>query len=466
MYLCAFCCGVTPVNCLRRPGDSDYDVLGVSPEASEEEIGRAYCRLIEEQGFRIGVPLDRQWARAREIKAAYARLADPVKRQAYDKSLGRTSNSALWAKTSTDAATDELILPGKDLNATEPVENEGSSDASDPSDSQGLSQAPFRSLRVPAGTLEPDLDEGEWFHHDRPPPPYLALPLITPPQNHDQQVPVRSRGMVPAVAIASVLMLVPTLLWWNSQSSPSENSPEVASKASQGSSERPGLNPNTAQAPGDFSRPPAVTPEVQSSSLHGSSASAGPSQPSSPQRAGDVATVQAGEDVSRDTVAAELSAASPAATIPTAPEAPPEPRAADARGTAPAPAPPVSRPSAIASPPPQARTAPGINGASAAVGSSGGRVLRPAKWLGGGPTDADNRGGRYHGTVYVKVTIGPAGRVSNCVPLTRSGSADLDAMTCRIVRERARFSPAFDAQGRPVASQAYTTVVWGRRRRN
>lgn len=451
------------MNCLRRPGDSDYDVLGVSPEASEEEIGSAYCRLIEEQGFRIGVPLDRQWARAREIKAAYARLADPVKRQAYDESLGRTSNSALWAKTSTDAATDGLILPEKGLKATEPVEPDGPSDASDPSDPEGL--APFRPLRVPAGTLEPDLDEGEWFHHDRPPPPYLAVPLITPLQNDNQQVPIRSRGMVPAVAIASVLMLVPTLLWWNSQSSPSENSPKVANQAGQGTAARPSLNLKSAQASRDFSRPPAVTPEVQGSSLHGSSAPAGPSQPSSFQRAGDSATAQVGV-VSRDTAATELSAASPAAITPTAPKVPPEPKAADAREVAPAPVPPVSRPSAIASLPPQARTAPGINGASAAVRSSGGRILRPAKWLGGGPTDADNRGGRYHGTVYVKVTIGPAGRVSNCVPLSRSGSADLDAVTCQIVRERARFSPAFDAQGRPVASQAYTTVVWGRRRGN
>ena len=125
----------------------------------------------------------------------------------------------------------------------------------------------------------------------------------------------------------------------------------------------------------------------------------------------------------------------------------------------------AARAPAIATAPPPARIAPAITGATAGAGSSTGLVRRPARWLGGGPSDADNWGGRYQGTVAVKVTVGPSGRVSNCVPVRRSGNAGLDAMTCRLVQERARFNPALNAQGQPVVSQAYTTFVWGRRRR-
>jgi TonB family protein len=99
------------------------------------------------------------------------------------------------------------------------------------------------------------------------------------------------------------------------------------------------------------------------------------------------------------------------------------------------------------------------------AGMPTGPIRRPARWVGGGPTDADNPQGRYQGSLAVQVTVGPGGRVSHCVPVRGSGSAGLDAMTCRLVRDRAQFEPALDAQGRPVASQAYATFVWGRRPR-
>jgi len=91
-------------------------------------------------------------------------------------------------------------------------------------------------------------------------------------------------------------------------------------------------------------------------------------------------------------------------------------------------------------------------------------IRSPAQWIGGGPTDADNRRGRYQGTVAVQVTVEADGRVSRCATVRGSGNAGLDEMTCRLVRERARFTPALDARGRPVASQAHTDFVWGRRR--
>lgn len=89
----------------------------------------------------------------------------------------------------------------------------------------------------------------------------------------------------------------------------------------------------------------------------------------------------------------------------------------------------------------------------------------PAQWIGGGPTDFDNRRGRYRGSVVVQFTIESEGRASDCTVVRPSGNSQLDALTCQIVTERARFTPARDAQGRYVASQAHATYSWGRGRR-
>src|SRR5687767_11924526 len=53
------------------------------------------------------------------------------------------------------------------------------------------------------------------------------------------------------------------------------------------------------------------------------------------------------------------------------------------------------------------------------------------------------------GTARVRLEVGPNGRVTNCAILQSSGSAALDSATCRIMRSRARFTPARDAAGTP-----------------
>ena len=77
------------MNRLRQPGDSDYDVLGLSPGATDEEIEIAFRELIDGEGYRVGVPLNRQWLRAHQIKHAHASLSDREKRRAYDEWLSR-----------------------------------------------------------------------------------------------------------------------------------------------------------------------------------------------------------------------------------------------------------------------------------------------------------------------------------------------------------------------------------------
>lgn len=58
---------------------------------------------------------------------------------------------------------------------------------------------------------------------------------------------------------------------------------------------------------------------------------------------------------------------------------------------------------------------------------------------------------RLSGTVFLRFVVAPSGRVSECTVTRSSGSAALDAATCRLIRERFRYRPARDAEGRPIA---------------
>jgi periplasmic protein TonB len=111
-----------------------------------------------------------------------------------------------------------------------------------------------------------------------------------------------------------------------------------------------------------------------------------------------------------------------------------------------------SAPAAVAqpaSPAPAVRPAPVVNRAAA------------PKWIGGGLVKADNPRGRYRGTVTVRFTVRPDGRVSGCRPAVSSGSAALDARTCQLVEERLRFRPALDWEGRAIPYETRAIYTWG-----
>ena len=65
------------------------------------------------------------------------------------------------------------------------------------------------------------------------------------------------------------------------------------------------------------------------------------------------------------------------------------------------------------------------------------------------------------GTVQVRLGVGADGRVTGCDVIASSGSALLDRTTCRVLRARARFTPARDGNGQPTGD-SYTTpkIVW------
>lgn len=64
------------------------------------------------------------------------------------------------------------------------------------------------------------------------------------------------------------------------------------------------------------------------------------------------------------------------------------------------------------------------------------------------------------GVVRFKLAVGSNGRVTDCTVTASSGSSALDGATCRILRSRARFTPARDSEGRPTADSAAGEVTW------
>ena len=74
------------------------------------------------------------------------------------------------------------------------------------------------------------------------------------------------------------------------------------------------------------------------------------------------------------------------------------------------------------------------------------------------PSDAINR--EESGTTGFRLDVGPDGRVSNCTVTSSSGSRSLDATTCRLMRSRARFTPATNSSGAKVADSVNSRIRW------
>ncbi|CAA9490295.1 MAG: hypothetical protein AVDCRST_MAG39-757 [uncultured Sphingomonadaceae bacterium] len=96
----------------------------------------------------------------------------------------------------------------------------------------------------------------------------------------------------------------------------------------------------------------------------------------------------------------------------------------------------------------------------------GGRAAPPApvgskaSWLAGLEYPASALRNDEQGTVRVRLSVDPNGRVDDCSVILSSGSNSLDAETCRIFQRRARFRPATDADGRPVSGSNEQSISW------
>ena len=75
------------------------------------------------------------------------------------------------------------------------------------------------------------------------------------------------------------------------------------------------------------------------------------------------------------------------------------------------------------------------------------------------PVSAQRNG--EEGTGQAQLTVGPNGRVTRCDIVRSSGFQSLDDATCSVLERRARFTPAFDGNGKPVASTVVTPpITW------
>jgi len=72
---------------------------------------------------------------------------------------------------------------------------------------------------------------------------------------------------------------------------------------------------------------------------------------------------------------------------------------------------------------------------------------------------ADQRDGRF---IIVRYTVDTDGRVRNCRVVQSSGSAEADAITCRLIEKRFRYRPALDGQGNPVPRETGWKQWWWR----
>jgi protein TonB len=64
------------------------------------------------------------------------------------------------------------------------------------------------------------------------------------------------------------------------------------------------------------------------------------------------------------------------------------------------------------------------------------------------------------GTTGFRLDVGPNGRVTECTVTSSSGSSTLDAATCRIMKSRARFTPATDSSGNKVSDSVSSRIRW------
>ena len=88
------------------------------------------------------------------------------------------------------------------------------------------------------------------------------------------------------------------------------------------------------------------------------------------------------------------------------------------------------------------------------------RPLRPLASLISGDDYPTGLERRQEGRVAFTLAVGPDGRVAACRVTESSGSAGLDQAACRLMRTRARFAPARDRRGAPVAGTWAAAILW------
>jgi protein TonB len=64
------------------------------------------------------------------------------------------------------------------------------------------------------------------------------------------------------------------------------------------------------------------------------------------------------------------------------------------------------------------------------------------------------------GTTRFRLSVGPNGQVTECSVVGSSGSSALDSATCRLMKQRAKFTPARNSAGEPTSDSVTSTIRW------
>lgn len=106
----------------------------------------------------------------------------------------------------------------------------------------------------------------------------------------------------------------------------------------------------------------------------------------------------------------------------------------------------------------------GTGSGSAGDGDGGGGGGRPLRLIRDTISNDDYPAAAYRagasGTVGLRFIVGVKGRVTDCFVTRTSGNADLDAGTCRLIKEKLRYRPETNAAGRPIAAEVIGEHRW------
>lgn len=81
-------------------------------------------------------------------------------------------------------------------------------------------------------------------------------------------------------------------------------------------------------------------------------------------------------------------------------------------------------------------------------------------WLRSGDYPRVLLGNRQSGIVKFRLDVGVQGSVDGCVIISETSEQGFADITCRLISERARFSPAQNADGKPIRSYYVNSAVW------
>jgi protein TonB len=106
----------------------------------------------------------------------------------------------------------------------------------------------------------------------------------------------------------------------------------------------------------------------------------------------------------------------------------------------------------------------GTGSGGSGTGTGGGIAARAERESGSLSGERDYpraaRKAGVEGSVAVRFTVEPSGRVSGCTVIRSSANAELDTTTCRLIEQRFRYRPARDSEGRPVPEVISRTFDW------